>query len=83
MELKKKLALADAMVRLNHTSDRTEIRRRWTIGALEIHFLWRSPKNFMGRFGGCWNWELGVQVGGSTVILNLLVFSLRFCKRAA
>lgn len=31
----------------------------------------------MGRFGGGWNWVLGFQASGPTLILNLLVVSLR------
>lgn len=48
-----------------------------TIGRIEITFLWRSRK-VLGRFGGGWNWNLGFQAGGNTLILNLLVFSIIF-----
>lgn len=38
----------------------------------------RKPKAaYMGRFGGGWNWKLGVQVGGRTVIISLLVCDIR------
>ena len=30
-----------------------------------------------GRFGGGWNWALGFTLGSRTLILNLLVVSLR------
>lgn len=32
----------------------------------------------MGRFGGGWKWEVGIQVGSTTVIVNLLVAYVRF-----
>lgn len=54
------------------------IRKEIVIGKLYMQFLWRSKKHFWGRFGGGWNWKLGFQIGGSTVIVNLLTFSLRF-----
>lgn len=37
----------------------------------------RSSKAFMGRFGGGWNWKLGFQAGGSSIIFNLLIFDIR------
>lgn len=37
----------------------------------------RSNKNLMGRFGGGWRYSLGILIGGSTVILNCLVFTIR------
>lgn len=36
-----------------------------------------SRHHAWGRFGGGWNWILGFQAGGSTLILNLLTFSVR------
>lgn len=36
------------------------------------------PTGGMGRFGGGWKWSLGINVGGSTVILDLLFGSIRF-----
>lgn len=53
---------------------------RWTrhIGPLSFQFLWRSRKSFLGRFGGGWNWELGFQYGGDTLIVNWLICSTRF-----
>ena len=56
---------------------------RWgfKLGRFEFKFVWRSRHGF-GRFGGGWNWCIGVEVGGSTVILNCLVFYLRFNWRS-
>lgn len=44
----------------------------------------RFKSNFMGRFGGGWNWKLGVQVGATTWIFNLLIATVRvnFKKRS-
>jgi hypothetical protein len=51
--------------------------RRARIGRLSIKYERRSRDEFMGRFGGGWNWIVGVEVGGRTVILNCLVFMIR------
>ncbi len=45
---------------------------------MKITVRHRKKSDWMGRFGGGWNWSLGFQAGGSTVILNLLTFSVRF-----
>lgn len=45
----------------------------WRFG---FRIYWRRKDGFMGRFGGGWNWKLGIQAGGSTVIFNLLVFDV-------
>jgi hypothetical protein len=66
------------IMRLNKLLPGQEITKKFSIGRLEITFNWRSRKNLWGRFGGGWNWELGFQIGSTTVIVNLLIFSLRF-----
>jgi hypothetical protein len=40
----------------------------------------KRASNFMGRFGGGWQWVLGAQISRGCVILNLLVMSIRFDK---
>lgn len=45
--------------------------------AIKVEIAQRSKDSPMGRFGGGWNWELGVQVGEGDFILNLLVLSIR------
>lgn len=41
----------------------------------------RRPKSALwGRFGGGWNWSLGFQAGGRTLIVNLLTFSVRISR---
>ncbi len=52
-------------------------RKEWRVGRLKTSIEWRSAKNPMGRFGGGWQWELGIQVGRTSVIVNLLVLSVR------
>jgi hypothetical protein len=50
-------------------------------GRYLFQYSHRSKENLMGRFGGGWNWNLGFQASGSTLILNLLVASLRITKQ--
>lgn len=53
-----------------------EFIRRWTVFGVKITFSWRSPRSLMGRFGGGWNWKIGVQAGGGTMLFSLLVAEL-------
>jgi len=54
----------------------------WTLRSLIIgNFEIQSRSggsDLWGRFGGGWNWKVGIQVGGSSVIITLLTFSIRF-----
>lgn len=50
---------------------------RGHVGRLRVTYEYRS-NDLMGRFGGGWNWKLGLQVGAGTIILNLLIATLRF-----
>lgn len=68
------------VVRLNKSRPRTEVRKNWQICGIAIQYQWRSKNNLWGRFGGGWNWKLGFQAGGSTLIVDLLVCSLRFAR---
>lgn len=54
------------------------IRRNLKIGKLIITYTRRSKKLFLGRFGGGWNWQLGFEAGGCTIIFMFLICSLRF-----
>lgn len=67
-----------ALKRVTHLQKAKEIKHTTKFGKLKIRFEWRSKDNFWGRFGGGWNWKLGIQVGGHTVILSLVTFSLSF-----
>lgn len=46
-----------------------------------MKYGWKSTKG-MGRFGGGWNWELGVSIGHAYVILSLLYGMVRISKPA-
>lgn len=46
-----------------------------------VKFQMRKKPFIMGRFGGGWNFVLGVQVGSSSVILNLGVMMVRIGVR--
>jgi hypothetical protein len=55
-----------------------------------VKFRHRPPTAPMGRFGGCWQWKLGVQVSRvpapqGTVLLSLLIaeVSIRWHRRVA
>jgi hypothetical protein len=65
------------VVRINQATPRLEVKRDWRWGRWNFSYRRRSSKNLWGRFGGGWNWKLGVDIGGSSVILNLLVSTLR------
>ena len=43
---------------------------------LKIRFEMRSKDNFMGRFGGGWQWKLGFQASKTSIIISLLVAEL-------
>ena len=53
-------------------------QRECSIGRLKVRFEWKASRKYLGRFGGGWNWSLGFKAGGSTLILFLLIASLRF-----
>jgi len=65
------------IMRKNQAEKTDRIERKWQIGRLKICYGRRRKKEFWGRFGGGWNWELGFTAGGSTIIFNLLVATLR------
>ena len=44
---------------------------------MRIKYRHRPSDSLMGRFGGGWQWSLGFQLGAHTLIVNLLIFSLR------
>ena len=48
----------------------------------KIKFQYREKNNLWGRFGGGWNWKLGFQAGGSSLIINLLVMTISFRKKS-
>jgi hypothetical protein len=54
-----------------------DLRIERRVGRVKFVFNWRAAPGPLGRFGGGWNWSLGFQAGGRTVMLNLLVAMLR------
>lgn len=74
---------AIAIMRLNKAEypKRNWIHREWKWGRYEFTFQWRNKNSLWGRFGGGWQYELGFQAGGRTIIFNLLVCSLRVSKK--
>ena len=71
-----------AICRYNKKKGIDRIVRRIEIGRLMIKYERRFKSNLMGRFGGGWNWKVGIQVGGRTVIIDLIVAFLRFTLKA-
>jgi hypothetical protein len=66
-----------AVVRLNKANPRLEWKRTWTVRRFRLTITYRSAKNLWGRFGGGWNWKCGFMIGGKTLIVDLLVASIR------
>jgi hypothetical protein len=54
-----------------------DLRIERKIGRVKFSFDWRVKSRLFGRFGGGWNWALGLKAGGSTVMLYLLVAMFR------
>jgi hypothetical protein len=59
----------------------TIVKKTGQVGRLAVTFHWRSSQGIWGRFGGGWQWVVGIEVGGSTVLFNLLFCTLRFYLR--
>lgn len=55
------------------------IRKEFKLIGFKVIFDWRKPGG-LGRFGGGWDWDAGIQMGDSSIILKLLVFSFRIYK---
>lgn len=69
-----------AITRINKAAPRKGSSHAWTFGRWAIKYERRSKDNMWGRFGGGWNWKVGFQAGGSTVIIDLLVASIRISR---
>ena len=54
------------------------INKTWKLGRFKTHLTWRDDKSIMRRFGGGWRYSLGIQVGGSSILINLLILSISF-----
>ena len=52
------------------------------VGRLRIKATMRDGKGLMGRFGGGWQWKLGIQVGSwRGFIISLFVMEIRVTFR--
>lgn len=71
-----------AITRLNKMEKRIEIKKEITIRKYYIRFEWRSRKNFWGRFGGGWNWHIGIEWSRKTAIFYLLIFMIIIGKKS-
>lgn len=58
-----------------------DFQKTINIGNRKITFEKRNKNNLWGRFGGGWNIVFGFQKGGSTLIINLFVMSIRIDKK--
>ena len=54
-----------------------KIHKAWKIGNTLIEFRY-EPKSDLGRFGGGWNYHLGIIAGRGCMIAYFLVAELRF-----
>ena len=52
----------------------------FTTPSIEVRLRREHDRKGWGRFGAGWNYAVGVQLGGSTVIFNLAIFTLRIRK---
>ncbi len=43
---------------------------------------WGKYESRVGRFGGGWKYKLGIQMGGSSIIINLLYGMIRISKES-
>lgn len=55
--------------------------KRWEIAGFRIKWSIRPRNSFPGRFGAGWNWKVGVQAGGGTVLFSLLIAELMIERR--
>lgn len=49
---------------------------------LSIHWSHRPPNAPLGRFGGGWQWSVGIRVGRRTAIVDLLIGTVRIERPA-
>lgn len=45
---------------------------------IKFHALMRDGSGLMGRFGGGWQWALGIELSRTTILLNLFVMTITF-----
>lgn len=57
------------------------VNRKLEVGRWLLRVQWRSRDNAWGRFGGGWNWALGFRIGGSTLLIDLILLSIILRRR--
>lgn len=67
-----------AVCAANRLEKKREIHKEWKTSYLKITFHWGDPNAFWARFGGGWNWKIGVQVstGLRSWVFSFLVFAV-------
>jgi len=82
-ELTKKEQGIVAIVRYNKIRKLGWVNMVWDVGPWRIKYEKRPVSDLWGRFGGGWQWEVGIcaSTGFRTVIVNLLVCSVRITRR--
>ena len=66
------------IMRRNKAEKKERIVRKAQIGRLRIRYSRRRKKELWGRFGGGWNWAIGFEAGGTTLLVHLLISSISF-----
>lgn len=86
--LKKALTARRGVLRLGRLRITAD---RWPWQACVPHWshVGKTPKRYgwglvpgMARFGGGWDWKLGLSISTSTVIVDLLFGSIRICLKS-
>jgi hypothetical protein len=54
--------------------------KKFKLLGYEVTYERRTRDEWMGRFGGGWNWKFGVQVGGKCAIFSLIICTVRISK---
>lgn len=59
------------------------VRKEWLVFGWKTVFQLRSNNGAMGRMGGGWLWKLGILYGGTDIVLELFICTLRFTRAKA
>lgn len=55
--------------------------KHWYLAGFHIKWSMRPRNSFPGRFGAGWNWKVGFQAGGGTLLISLLIAELVIERR--
>lgn len=82
LDTRKEIAeiMIDEIGRIDRGNNVREINREIKLGPIGARFTWRSGNRFMGRFGGGWNWALGVKIAKGSILFNLIFCSILFSR---